>query len=479
MIQQMDQIYANAFVTIIAAAGRCAHDGLPGVGGPPRHQGRITIGETHLIEVSTVGSDTIKLSDWATRGWTYQEGFLSRRRLVFTENEVLFLCNKKLAKETQMGHKVDPYKLMPVVLKDKVSYQVSSDDILDHETRIKQSFSWMIPPAKLSIYLGLRKNLEIHTEEYSKRTLSRDCDSLNAFLGILKYYELNAVDENGPVSHLWGIPLKLRAHPEEGKVYFNLLWNRQTTSRRRKDLPSWSWSGWSGAFQYMRLGIGQLEIEPDPKDEHDENKDADSGDRIAERVVQIRIPSGDSTVGLHRFIRERRLDTPRDADPKELFIASFVVPLRFRKVATYPTNSAEQWSDPSSWGAHSPVILPTFAIKPGVFLGFPMNFDRDYEPESHIWGLVLPNTGRFDKDWNIYHIIILHPLGNEKYERAGIVSLFYIASKGILQKATKKGWWIYLDDQDHAIKPEREMEKGQPNVCPFLKDSEWQTVCLV
>ncbi|KAI4178778.1 MAG: hypothetical protein L6R41_008211, partial [Letrouitia leprolyta] len=36
---------------------------------------------------------TIRRSDWATRGWTYQEGVLSHRRLVFTEQQMYWECN--------------------------------------------------------------------------------------------------------------------------------------------------------------------------------------------------------------------------------------------------------------------------------------------------------------------------------------------------------------------------------------------------
>jgi hypothetical protein len=33
-------------------------------------------------------------ASWFERGWTYQEGVLSRRRLMFTENQVCFQCEE-------------------------------------------------------------------------------------------------------------------------------------------------------------------------------------------------------------------------------------------------------------------------------------------------------------------------------------------------------------------------------------------------
>ena len=43
---------------------------------------------------------TIKNSEWATRAWTYQEGVLSNRRLVFTEQQMHWECNGMATNET-------------------------------------------------------------------------------------------------------------------------------------------------------------------------------------------------------------------------------------------------------------------------------------------------------------------------------------------------------------------------------------------
>ena len=102
MIDQMDLVYSNARATIVAASGNSASDGLPGIS-VPRYQAHADIGETHLVEVSNVVAD-IMLSKWFTRGWTYQEWYFSRRRLIFTDSEMMFLCNKGKANETGSGH---------------------------------------------------------------------------------------------------------------------------------------------------------------------------------------------------------------------------------------------------------------------------------------------------------------------------------------------------------------------------------------
>ncbi|XXG96298.1 hypothetical protein Hte_002579 [Hypoxylon texense] len=470
MIQQMDRVYANACVTIIAASGSSTSDGLPGISGLPRYQGRVVIGETRLIEVSDVGPETVKLSKWATRGWTYQEGYLSKRRLIFTDNEVLFLCNTKFAKETQTQTTDDanPHEVI------KLGYRPQTR----RQDRIMNSFRWMIPPAPAahldpprSLYQFIRR----HIEEYSERHLSESDDSLNAFLGILKYYELNAVDANGPMSHLWGIPLKLYGNPDEGKVHFDLLWRHRSPARRRNGLPSWSWSGWGGPVQFY--DVHPLEFQSPPAEDHEQGKWTNRGDRAIERAVQIHVPRGNGTIDLYSLAGERQSDTLHDVDPKELYITSFVIPLRFLDINSYPKNQSDQWQSASGWGP-----LPLFAVGPKLSISSPICFDRNHKAESYEWGLVLPVHGKFYLEWNTYNIIVLHPVADGKYERAGIVSLFYDAADGYLTSSESPvDWLICLDEQNCVIEigEENYSRYGPSKEYFLLKDSKWETVCLV
>lgn len=407
-----------------------------------------------------------KRSKWATRGWTYQEGCLSRRRLIFTDKEVLLLCNKLLVKETQAGNEADPYKMMATV-------QPYGDPDHDHETGLWKTFDWMMPLASTSTHRALYRGLGAQIEEYTGRNLSKDEDSLNAFLAILRHYEVTAIDECGPVSHLWGIPLKLLAKSQyyEGHVFLNLLWTGRPGAYRRKDFPSWSWSGWRGPIKFMGQGVSQFNVPP-PGD------GTSSTDSMCEHVVQVRVPSGDKTIDLHRFIRERKLDTPRDADPKELVITSFVIPLRFCEVDAYPETKEDEFASPSSWRKQPPMHLLEFLIRPGIFLGLPMCLDREYDSESHKCGLVLPSSGRFFMDLEYYTIIILHQVDNGRYERAGIVNLYHDALSGELKRSESwKYWDMHLDENGCAILKEKRTDS--PYECSFLEGKEWRTVCLV
>jgi len=108
----MDQIYSSAYITLIAAAGSDANDGLPRVS---KHVGR----RTRLLNVDGLAYQLANASDWdstdldkstwCTRGWTFQELVLSRRVLVFTPTEVfstaaeafkLSLCISRAAQTT-------------------------------------------------------------------------------------------------------------------------------------------------------------------------------------------------------------------------------------------------------------------------------------------------------------------------------------------------------------------------------------------
>lgn len=90
-INQMDLIYAGSALTIIAAAGTGPDCGLPGVNGSPRTlQPRIGWGRHRakdLMSTLPSGSYELQVSLWNTRGWTFQEGRLSRRRLIFTHHQ--------------------------------------------------------------------------------------------------------------------------------------------------------------------------------------------------------------------------------------------------------------------------------------------------------------------------------------------------------------------------------------------------------
>lgn len=104
-ISKMDSIYANAYCTIVAADGKDANSGLPGVGfgSQPRNFRQRFVRFTK----STLQSDTSMFESWkgphATRAWTFQEMYLSRRCIIFSKNTVYWNCQQSFWKEDIHG----------------------------------------------------------------------------------------------------------------------------------------------------------------------------------------------------------------------------------------------------------------------------------------------------------------------------------------------------------------------------------------
>ncbi|KAF2676979.1 HET-domain-containing protein [Lentithecium fluviatile CBS 122367] len=86
-LQTMDVVYSHAQLTIIAANGSNLSYGLPGVRSRPRIcQKTLTIGRVSFVQIHD--PDFSRLYPWSTRAWTYQEGLLPRRKLVFNDRGI-------------------------------------------------------------------------------------------------------------------------------------------------------------------------------------------------------------------------------------------------------------------------------------------------------------------------------------------------------------------------------------------------------
>ncbi|KAF2632946.1 hypothetical protein BU25DRAFT_86537 [Macroventuria anomochaeta] len=180
----------------------------------------------------------ITASKWATRGWTYQEGYLSRKRIFFTNKNDHFICNASTTSAAlhrflpRAGQRPRPLKV----------YSEVSD------------WTYRLAP--------FTRNLEA----YSSRQLSVDSDALDAITGALNDQMVN----EKPVHHLWGIPIfetdidydlgplkkfskgRIQHGTRECPVIeFLLHWNHSRPCRRRSEFPSWSFLGWAGRIDYL------------------------------------------------------------------------------------------------------------------------------------------------------------------------------------------------------------------------------------
>ncbi|RYO81239.1 hypothetical protein DL766_005330 [Monosporascus sp. MC13-8B] len=174
-IKQMGAIYEQAELTIIAAAGIDENHGLPGVGRTPRPSQWIA--QFHGADVIWTPDPhySIRSSKWSTRGWTFQEGLLSRRRLVFTEDQVYFECKAMNCFESIQS----PLDDMHIEDKSRMQQRLRAG-VFGRNARAP--FGHLDRPDLGSSGRVLQYQMAV--EDYSARDLRYDADILNAFRGI-------------------------------------------------------------------------------------------------------------------------------------------------------------------------------------------------------------------------------------------------------------------------------------------------------
>lgn len=225
-IRSMNVIYNSSVITIIAAAGDNPYYGLPGVSTTPRNpQPYIKIGTRTVIYTPYVLREIVD-STWNSRGWTYQEGLLSPRKLVFTDVQAYFQCNGMHCLESIRVPLEGLHTLKNGRMRDSVS------------------ISRVFPHRGLGKYPS---NLESRINDYLKRSLAFDGDALDAFRGILTHYRCAFAK---PIESICGIPLfairDSRYHLDN--LVHGLSWralsSRSEDIKRRPEFPSWTWVGW-------------------------------------------------------------------------------------------------------------------------------------------------------------------------------------------------------------------------------------------
>ena len=101
-ISNMDRVYGNAVLTITAGYGEDANTGLPGVQpgsrDPKRQYSEMVNGQRIFISQSCLGEELEHGGgDWASRGWTMQEGLLSPKYLIITKTQVFWKCSAEFS----------------------------------------------------------------------------------------------------------------------------------------------------------------------------------------------------------------------------------------------------------------------------------------------------------------------------------------------------------------------------------------------
>ncbi|PKK42998.1 hypothetical protein CI102_11288, partial [Trichoderma harzianum] len=170
---------------------------------------------------------------------------LSRRRLVFTEQQAYFECNAMNIYESL------DIPLDSLHIKDRSkSYEYLRRGVFGGNR--KAEFGRLIlenqgPNEVFGRYLS-------NVEEYSAKKLSFAEDSLDAFRGIAQqfWYGKHAVH------NIWGLAYHPTPPEERTSSFAHSLswchtkncWVLSQSPQRRPQFPSWSWAGWEGEVRY-------------------------------------------------------------------------------------------------------------------------------------------------------------------------------------------------------------------------------------
>ncbi|EAT92072.1 hypothetical protein SNOG_00577 [Parastagonospora nodorum SN15] len=185
-LQNTHKVYRSAYVTIIAGCGEDPDFGttLPGV--TIRYRKAQTSVQTHghILTCIPDAQHDIQKCRWSTRGWTYQENLLSKRRLVFTESQVYFQCWNMHCSEST------PLRLEQAHTKDLIRFKNSIHTLC-------------VFPQK-----SIRKTsneVVARIQEYLDRRFSQESDALNAFLGVYEAFK----ELEQPIYNFWGLPTRV------------------------------------------------------------------------------------------------------------------------------------------------------------------------------------------------------------------------------------------------------------------------------
>lgn len=226
-ISKMRSIFRNAFVTIIAASGENASSGLFSMPPEPEIYFQLPFPIEEGVDgniYATKGEIRIRMQDQPInlRAWTLEERLLSRRKVIFLPDRVVWECDEiSLADQGEIENMRDDMRLPPSILYPKQPFTA-------------EQLQW-----------------DVHTEWtntvqwYSCRKLTRPSDKLRAIGGIAEVYQF--LFKTRYLAGLW-----------DGYILPGLLWRRivDNTGDPLQDRPpyrspSWSWAAIDGIIDYV------------------------------------------------------------------------------------------------------------------------------------------------------------------------------------------------------------------------------------
>ncbi|KAK2608474.1 hypothetical protein QQS21_002936 [Conoideocrella luteorostrata] len=234
----MGSIYSRSSLTIVAAAGKNCHVGIPGLQLKSRSYSQYVArvaDDLRLIALRPDTDSSVRSTEWSTRGWTYQEHLLSQRCLFsLHDGSVTFQCRRAVWGEDYCAESryLDSCAPMKELTLNMGVTQPGS--VRDRP-----------PPAVQTVRSSYLQEYSRLVKGYTGRKMTNESDRLIGFDGILdllrKAFCFRTVQ---------GLP--------EPIFNFALLWQPGERMKRvsadektgRPRFPSWSWAGWKGLVEY-------------------------------------------------------------------------------------------------------------------------------------------------------------------------------------------------------------------------------------
>lgn len=236
-LKRMGEIYASAVFTIVVADGD-AETGLLGIQGvsPSRElrQHLIDFSDERLIVTDAhLGMN----GEYDNRGWTFQEFMLSKRRLIFRNGKLFWMCHcKQVAEEFYWGQDLG--------------------GSLHSEDEPMKTVLWGFPDLEY---------LNSVISRYNRRNFTYEDDALPGIRGLLTL--LSRTFQQG---FLYGLPEMIFDQALAWKLVSGEMEEREASDKEEHGdnadyaLPSWSWIGWQG----IALLPSQLGLEADAQSGH-------------------------------------------------------------------------------------------------------------------------------------------------------------------------------------------------------------------
>ncbi|KAI1328944.1 hypothetical protein F5Y16DRAFT_419187 [Xylariaceae sp. FL0255] len=214
-VHAMSSIYNGAKFVIIEASGNGIKDGISGI--------------------TSSSLDAVGPTTWNSRGWTYQEAILPKRKVFFTESQVFYECALRIDHEEMLT-----YSSFDPSMHSKHHYPTSTTSL------VYNAASECASELRKTELSNTRENpweaYARHLPRYRQRKLREPADLLSAFLGILdalypgnqSYYGLPIPDFYLALMwRFWDDPY-IRKVPLTGAP--------ENHSGDRRLFPSWSWA---------------------------------------------------------------------------------------------------------------------------------------------------------------------------------------------------------------------------------------------